>query len=228
MPTCAQIGHIGAGGDATDDLSLPERSALAECEAVIKRAMESWLEVGRAMRRIRNERLYRAEFATFQEYCGLRWQMSKSHANRMIDAAEVAKNLTPIGATPASESLLRPLTKLTPAQQIEAWEKAAETAAKPGKPTAKEVQAAAEAVAPQERRGDAKPAAPLESNARGRGGPASWLAAAVGRFLRSLIRRLSSCFGRNCREQRQCRLPLTVDLYEQLKHEQEMLGMEAA
>lgn len=123
----------------TAALSRPERSTLAECEAVIERGMESFIEVGNAMLRIRNDRLYRAEFGTFQEYCEAKWQMDRRHANHLIDAAEVAENLGTMVPKPSSERVARPLAPLPPQQQREAWKEATETAKTPGKPTAKEV-----------------------------------------------------------------------------------------
>jgi hypothetical protein len=108
-------------------ITRPEQSVLAECEAIVERGMDSFIEVGNALLRIRNERLYdkkpgHAGFATFQEYCEARWNMSRIHAHRMIEVAEVAENLLPIGNTPASESVVRPLAALPPAQQREAWQ----------------------------------------------------------------------------------------------------------
>jgi hypothetical protein len=131
-------------------LAKSERSALVECETIIKRGRDTFIEVGNALLRIREDRLYRAEFGTFQEYCEAKWSMSRIHAHRMIDAAEVASNLLPTGNIPPTERATRPLVKLPPAVQREAWREA--VAASPnGKPTAKEVEAAVEIVAPAPR-----------------------------------------------------------------------------
>lgn len=127
-------------------LTKPEKSVLAECEAEIERGLNNFVEVGNALLRIRNERLYRAEFGTFQEYCEARWQMSRGHAHRMIEAAGVAENLSPIGDKPVSESITRSLAPLTPKQQREVWQEASDTAKEPGKPTAKEVKLVVEKV----------------------------------------------------------------------------------
>jgi hypothetical protein len=43
--------------------------------------------------------------------------MSKTHSNRMIDAAKVMDNLTPIGVKPKTESQARHLAKFEPALQ---------------------------------------------------------------------------------------------------------------
>lgn len=138
-------------------LAKTEAALLAECEDVIERGLESFIEVGNALLRIREGNLYRAQFDNFPLYCQLRWGMNKSHAYRMIDAAEVAKNLgselvpklgTLNPATP-KEGTLRPLVALPAPKQREAWAAAVETAKRPGKPTAKEVAAAVEVVAPK-------------------------------------------------------------------------------
>jgi hypothetical protein len=128
-------------------LGAGDQCALAECEAIIERGRDTFIEVGNALLWIREERLYRAEFGTFQEYCEAKWQMSKTHANRLIDAAEIADNLTPTGVTPSSERSSRPLRSLPARVQRRAWVKAVNIS-KTGHPTEKEVTAAVEIVAP--------------------------------------------------------------------------------
>lgn len=67
-------------------------------------------------------RLYREQFATFEDYCRERWGMSRVHAHRLIESAEVIGNLLPIGNTvPANEAQARALTGLEPEQQRTAW-----------------------------------------------------------------------------------------------------------
>ena len=76
----------------------------------------------------RSRRLYRHTHATFEDYCRERWGMNRAHAYRLIDAATVAVNLSPMGdILPTAERQARPLTVLEPAQQREAWQRAVET-----------------------------------------------------------------------------------------------------
>jgi hypothetical protein len=117
-------------------LSKPERATLSACEAVIERGLDTFVEVGNALLRIRKERLYRAEFKTFEEYCRKRWQMSHQRADQLIKGAEIAENLTT--NVVISEGALRPLASLPPAKQREAWQSAVDSSPT-GKPTAKEV-----------------------------------------------------------------------------------------
>jgi hypothetical protein len=102
-------------------LTVPERKQLRQCEAAIERANRHDLERAKALRTIRERRLYRATHTTFETYCQERWGFSRQHASRLIDHAEVAENLSPIGDIPRREAHARPLVTLTPTQQQRAW-----------------------------------------------------------------------------------------------------------
>jgi phage N-6-adenine-methyltransferase len=119
-------------------LSVTEAADLAECEAVIERGLHTFMDVGRALLAIRDARLYRAQYGTFEDYCRERWAMQRAHAYRLMDAATVASNLSPIGDIPATESQARPLTQLPPEVQPIVWQQAVETAPN-GKITAEHV-----------------------------------------------------------------------------------------
>lgn len=62
---------------------------LAEAEAKIERGLSTFWEVGSALMQIRDERLYRADFATFEDYCQDRWQMTRRRANQLVEAAQM-------------------------------------------------------------------------------------------------------------------------------------------
>lgn len=70
--------------------------------------------------KIRDSKLYRV-YGTFEQYCRERWNITRIHAFRLIEASEVVKNveMLPIGNNilPRTESQARPLTKLEPAEQ---------------------------------------------------------------------------------------------------------------
>ena len=123
-------------------LPIDEQQELAHCEAVIERGLETFFEVGQAMAIIRDRKLYRSDFKTFEEYCRDRWGMRRQVANRFIASSETVANLEPIGSIPASESQARPLTSLEPDQQRKAWSKVVQEAQASGKPiTAAKVRA---------------------------------------------------------------------------------------
>jgi hypothetical protein len=128
-------------------LDAGEQLHREKCEHVIRNGLATFLEVGQALATIRNKRLYRDFFTTFEDYCRQKWEISKSHANRMIEAAVVVSILTPIGAKPSSESQIRPLVGLAPQKIPDAWNRAKELAGS-GEITAKVVRQAAEEFKP--------------------------------------------------------------------------------
>ena len=76
-----------------------------------------------ALVEIRDSRLYREDYETFEDYCLDRWEIHRRHAYRLIDSAEVVKQLecVHLDTKPANEAQVRPLTKLeTPEAQQEA------------------------------------------------------------------------------------------------------------
>lgn len=109
--------------DAVIALTDCEGQELHACEAIIERGLKTFYEVGTALLTIRDQRLYRDTHNTFEDYCRERWSIGHSHAQRMIDAAKVVENLSPIGDTlkPTHESQLRPLTSLEPEEQRSVW-----------------------------------------------------------------------------------------------------------
>lgn len=111
-------------------LSPDEKRALARYEALIARGWQTFIEVGRALTEIRDQRLYRGQHTTFEAYCRERWQFRKSHVYRLIGAAEVVAYLSPIGdiPKPIHESQVRPLLGLKPEEARQAWEAACKTA----------------------------------------------------------------------------------------------------
>ena len=104
-------------------LLLAESLTLAECEAVIERGLQTFVEVGNALLTIRDGRLYRAIAGTFEDYCRERWNMSRPRAYQLIDAAMTVTNLsTTVDILPTSERQIRPLTYLEPVDQQTVWQ----------------------------------------------------------------------------------------------------------
>lgn len=123
-------------------LTVSERGRLLEHERTIEKGLKSFIAVGEALIAIRDGRLYREKYGTFDEYCKRRWAMTQQHGLRLVQAAEVIENLKsePIGSLlPATESQARPLTRLEPAEQVEAWKEVVESAPN-GKVTAAHVE----------------------------------------------------------------------------------------
>ncbi len=123
------------------ELTEEEESDRFYLERKVERA---FYEAGKALQELRNRRLYRSTHKTFESYCQERFGFSRRHINYLITAVDVVDNLKmgTIGSQksetetrtngaqilPTSERQVRPLTKLEPEEQREAWTKAVESA----------------------------------------------------------------------------------------------------
>ncbi|MFN8160610.1 MAG: hypothetical protein U0R52_06150 [Solirubrobacterales bacterium] len=126
-------------------MTAPARR-LGELERVIDRGLRTFVEVGNALREIRDERLYHGSHTTFEDYCRERWGFSRQRAHQHIEAAEVAGVLSTTVDKPAPETE-RQARELAPLKRdTERLEKAWAEATKDGEPTAEKVR---EAVAKQ-------------------------------------------------------------------------------
>jgi hypothetical protein len=96
---------------------------LTRLESVISHNQEHFCETGRALKEIRDNRLYKlALFETFEAYTRARWDISRAHAYRLINYCEVIHNLSPIGdVLPTNESQVRHLAPLRPMEQRRIW-----------------------------------------------------------------------------------------------------------
>lgn len=137
----------------SEALATHEAKSLQYQEAVIEKGQKTFVEVGKALAKIRDGRLYRETHKTFEEYCGDRWGWSRRRAYQFLEGAEVVKNVNGRSQTaPASEYQARPLTKLPAKDQPAAWERANELAEQEGKPVAaRHVEVAVEEVKPKKR-----------------------------------------------------------------------------
>lgn len=117
---------------------------------IISRHVKDYMQVGQALREIRDRKLYRATHDSFEDFIRDTWQMDRTHAYRLIDAAEVARNVSPSGDIPRTEAQARPLVTLKPAEQLAAWSDAKD-AAGDGQITTAHVTAAAEKRRPRKK-----------------------------------------------------------------------------
>ena len=120
----------------SDILTTQETVRLCELERIIQKGKDTFVEVGTALAEIRDSRIYRATFKTFEDYCQKRWEFNRDYVNKIIRAADVIANLDTMVSKPESERQARPLAKLPAAEQPAAWTKAQEKAKDEGKPVA--------------------------------------------------------------------------------------------
>jgi len=116
---------------------LTRRHQLAKHETIIEKGIG---DAYKSLEAIRDEELYTDSHETFEAYCKERWGISRSRAYQLINASTIAANLSTIVDKTPSEAVMRPLTKLPPAEQRAAFKEAVKKAPD-GVPTARQVQA---------------------------------------------------------------------------------------
>jgi len=121
-----------ASVQALSVLSPGEVRELVICEEIIAKGWDTFVCVGSALAAIRDKRLYRADFDTFEAYCREKWQFGKAYAYRLIGAAEVIASLSPIGdiPLPRNEAQVRPLFGLKAAEAQAIWREVIKKAGK--------------------------------------------------------------------------------------------------
>ncbi|MFD9444991.1 hypothetical protein [Streptomyces sp. NPDC060001] len=115
-------------------LTASESTALTEHEAVIEQGIQTFYEVGMALADIRNRKLYRADYGTFEEYAETRWQMSRPRAYELMAAAEVVSGIPDTLPKPSNAGQASALGRIPEPQRAEIWEETVERT--DGKPTA--------------------------------------------------------------------------------------------
>lgn len=123
-------------------LTTAEAAEFAEAEAVIARDLTGFVRVGGALAKIRDARLYREQYSTFEDYAERKWGLSRTYAYDVMAGAETVAALSAIADTPlpTNEGQARELRGLPPEQAAETMQRAAEATA--GKVTAAAIRAA--------------------------------------------------------------------------------------
>lgn len=73
------------------ELAKNEASQLAKCEKAIEKGLGTFVEVGQALLDIRDGKLYRASYKTFESYCKERWDISRPRAYQLIEGAKTVQ-----------------------------------------------------------------------------------------------------------------------------------------
>src|ERR1044072_7387499 len=129
MTAAMTTGHAPIGADV---LSRAELIALADCEQRIETGLKTFIEVGMALGAIQQNRLYRAQFDTFEEYCAARWGFTGRRGRQLIEAAAVG-TIVPV----ENEGQARALAAVPEAERGEVLAEARERTG--GKTTAKAI-----------------------------------------------------------------------------------------
>ena len=111
-----------------EELTDDEQQERLRLERIVEK---SFVSAGRALRQLRDLKLYRDQYKTFEEYVRERFGFSRRRPYFLIDAAAVVDNLEKCDPMdhknwflPTNERQVRPLIRLEPHQQVEAWSEA--------------------------------------------------------------------------------------------------------
>jgi len=77
-------------------LSTGEQTQLSACESSIGTLRIAFWAAGRALQIVRDGRLYRSAYASFDDYVEQRWDMQRSYAHKLIRAWPLAARLHPM------------------------------------------------------------------------------------------------------------------------------------
>lgn len=107
--------------DVSSILTEDESAELARCEAVIREGLQTFMDVGNSLLKIQERRLHRATHATFEHYCRERWDIGKSRAYQLMQAAETVTGMSTIVdvSSITKESQARELAKIASAEGID-------------------------------------------------------------------------------------------------------------
>lgn len=129
-------------------MDAEEARRLDEYEARIAAGILTFVDVGDALTGVRDERLYRAEYGTFEEYCRERWGFSDSRARQLVGAAQTVTMVTDQGLpAPVSERQARELSRIPENQRADVWRETHERT--DGKPTAAAIRETWQPTAPE-------------------------------------------------------------------------------
>jgi hypothetical protein len=145
--------HFKKSLDISDLLSPEEREEYFRMLHIIRTGISSWVEAGKALTIIRDKRLYREKYDTFELFCKEEFRMSKSYANRLITGRQTIEDMALSGFStenPPTERVARELSKAT--NKTQAWEMAKKMSGN-GKPTSSVVKKAVSSFAPDKGEG---------------------------------------------------------------------------
>lgn len=77
------------GGQSDDELSYDELREREQLERLVERA---FYEAGRALKQLRDRRLYRDSHETFEEYCKERFAFTRRHVDYLVAGSQVVDN----------------------------------------------------------------------------------------------------------------------------------------
>jgi hypothetical protein len=116
-----------AGELPSDTIRLTdfEKKRKAELELVVEQNLEAFLKAGAALAELRNRRLYRVEFPSFESYVQSRFSLHRAAVDGVIRSAQTAQVLIDAGielSPDTTAAVLRPISGLPDDElKIQVW-----------------------------------------------------------------------------------------------------------
>jgi hypothetical protein len=141
---------------------------LAECETVIEKGQQTFLEVGQALLEIRERKLYREKgFRSFETYVQKRWGWGRQRGYQLLQAAEMSTVVDVSGLDERQVRELTPLKSKPDEAQAAIREAKAEASARGRtKPTSDDVKRAVQRRAPSAKAASKQGASPEAARRR--------------------------------------------------------------
>ncbi|MDE2103840.1 MAG: hypothetical protein KGL39_41770 [Patescibacteria group bacterium] len=121
-------------------LSSSEQKRYAACKEQISSGLQTCFDTGAALIEIRDSKLFREDFNTFEKFCQQTYKIGRAHAYRLIEASEM--KMSPIGDKIETESQARALAKVPAESRPEVMKAVVES----GEVTAKAITVAAKKI----------------------------------------------------------------------------------
>jgi hypothetical protein len=124
-------------------LSKAERKQLNKYEKIIAKGRDTMLKACKALKGIRDQRLYREKFDTFEDYCLKTWNLARSSAYQRLTWAQAHEVLSATAdkAIEINERQARALGGLSDEDMVRVWKQAVK-ASNAQNPTTKDIKAA--------------------------------------------------------------------------------------
>lgn len=107
-----------------EQLEPHQKARLSALETTVRDGLRDFRRTGQALSEIRDNEFFRAGYDSFEAYLQDRWGFTPPQAGRLMEAADVAKVLDPLGIQPKNEAQARTfkaaaklVTELEPEQQ---------------------------------------------------------------------------------------------------------------
>lgn len=128
-------------------LTNVEVNRLESLEEMISRGAKAFFEVGIALTEIRESRLYRAQYDTFEQYCLERWNFTAARGRQLMGAVEAIASLPDEMPKPSNSAQASALAGVPEDRRTDVWSEAVRMASDENRaPTARDIREIAESL----------------------------------------------------------------------------------